>query len=62
MLSHQWSNEGFTTAIIYAVGTIVCLRARVLHLTITYIVAFLAIAALRTCFGGAPFLVRPAAP
>jgi hypothetical protein len=55
VLSHQWSNEGFATAIIYAVGTIVCLRARVLHLTITYIVAFLAIAALRTGFDMAAF-------
>lgn len=55
VLSHQWSNEGFATGIIYAVGTIVCLRARVLHLTITYILAFLAIAAIRTGFDLAAF-------
>lgn len=50
MLSHQWSNTGLATGIIYAVGTLVCLRARVLHITVTYLLAFLALTYFRVGF------------
>jgi enediyne biosynthesis protein E5 len=49
-LSHQWSNSWVATGVIYLVGTIVCLRAKVLHLTVTYLVAYCAIAYLRVGF------------
>lgn len=50
VLSHQWSNSPIAVAIIYAVGAIVCWRAKVLHLTGTYLIAFPALMLLRCGF------------
>ncbi len=50
VLSHQWSNTYAATAIIYAVGCVVCMRAKVLHITLTYLVAFVLLTAMRCGF------------
>ena len=47
ILSHEWGNAWTTNAIVWGVGLIVVQRAKVLHITISYVVAFLALAALR---------------
>ncbi|MBL8768913.1 MAG: hypothetical protein JNL94_16190 [Planctomycetes bacterium] len=47
-LSHQWGNEPITLLVIYAIGLIVVTRARVVHITLTYVAAFAAFAALRS--------------
>lgn len=47
-LSHQWGNEPITLLLIYAIGLIVVARARVMHITLTYVAAFAAFALLRS--------------
>jgi Na+-transporting NADH:ubiquinone oxidoreductase subunit NqrB len=50
-LSHQWGNEPITLLVIYAIGLIVVTRARVVHITLTYVAAFAAFAWLRSTTG-----------
>lgn len=47
-LSHQWGNEPITLLVIYAIGLIVVTRARVVHITLTYVAAFAAFAWMRS--------------
>lgn len=54
VLSHQWGNEFATNAVIWAFGLVIAARARVVHITLTYVACFVALAWLRTAlFGGA---------
>ncbi|MGI9077386.1 MAG: RnfABCDGE type electron transport complex subunit D, partial [Gemmatimonadaceae bacterium] len=48
VLSHQWGNELFTNAVIWCIGLLVASRSRVLHVTLTYVGCFVALALLRT--------------
>jgi Na+-translocating ferredoxin:NAD+ oxidoreductase RnfD subunit len=58
ILSHQWGNDLATNAVIWAVGLLVVWRARMLHVTLTYVVSFLLLAAVRTALVGGPLLAE----
>ena len=60
VLSHQWGNDLATNAVIWAVGILVVTRARVLHVTLTYLGAFLLLAWVRSLMVGTPFLAEVA--
>ncbi|HUY81358.1 MAG TPA: RnfABCDGE type electron transport complex subunit D [Acidobacteriaceae bacterium] len=47
MLSIQWGNNMASVLIIWAVGTIVMLRARRFNITVTYVISFLVLAVIR---------------
>jgi hypothetical protein len=55
MLSHQWGNELTMVLVIWAVGLLVVIRARVWHLTIGYLAFFAFFAWLRTLANGQSF-------
>jgi hypothetical protein len=48
MLSHQWGNAPTMVGVIWAVGLLTVWRARVLHITLAYLAAFVALAWIRT--------------
>jgi hypothetical protein len=50
ILSHQWGNDPWIVAVIWAVGLLVVIRAKVWHLTIGYVALFAALAWVRTLF------------
>lgn len=56
MLSHEWGNDPAMVAIIWSVGLLVVIRARVWHLTIGYLALFALFAWVRTWLNGQPFL------
>lgn len=56
ILSHQWGNDLPTNLVIWAFGIYVAWRARIFHITITYIVAFIVFALLRSAMMGLPVL------
>jgi enediyne biosynthesis protein E5 len=58
ILSHQWGNELATNAVIWCFGLLIVSRVRLLHVTLTYVVCFVALAALRTQVVGGPFLAE----
>lgn len=58
ILSHEWGNDLRVNAVIWTIGLITVARARLLHVTLTYVAAFAACAALRTGITGVPFLVE----
>lgn len=56
VLSHQWGNHLTANLIIWAFGFYVAWRARIFHVTITYVIAFLVFALLRSAIVGVPLL------
>lgn len=50
ILSHQWGNDLWIVGIIWCVGLLVVIRAKVWHLTIGYLVLFVFLAWVRTLF------------
>lgn len=60
ILSHEWGNALFVNGVIWAIGLLVVARARLLHVTITYALAFLALAWLRSFALDLPFLTEAA--
>jgi Na+-translocating ferredoxin:NAD+ oxidoreductase RnfD subunit len=50
ILSHQWGNDLWIVGVIWCVGLLVVIRARVWHLTIGYLVLFVVLAWVRTLF------------
>ncbi|MFN0245172.1 MAG: hypothetical protein ACKVWV_19990 [Planctomycetota bacterium] len=48
MLSHQWGNDPWMVAVIWVVGLLTVYRARVLHITLAYLVFFALLAWIRT--------------
>jgi Na+-translocating ferredoxin:NAD+ oxidoreductase RnfD subunit len=56
VLSHQWGNDLFTNLVIWSFGLVIAWRVRVLHLTLTYVLSFLALNALRATLSGQPLL------
>jgi enediyne biosynthesis protein E5 len=52
ILGHQWGNAPAMVAIIWLVGSVTATFARVWHITLTYLIAFVALAWLRTWFNG----------
>ena len=60
VLSHQWGNDLGTNLVIWAFGLVIAWRARVLHVTLTYVACFLAFATLRHVIVGGPLLAEMA--
>jgi Na+-transporting NADH:ubiquinone oxidoreductase subunit NqrB len=56
VLSHQWGNDLFTNLVIWCFGLVIAARVRVLHITLTYVAAFLVLNALRATVVGQPLL------
>jgi len=54
LLSHEWGNTWWTIGVIWAVGLLVVVRARVWHLTLSYVALFVLLAWFRTLFNGVP--------
>lgn len=54
VLSHQWGNDVATNAVIWFFGLIIAYRSGVLHVTLSYVLSFLALAVLRTTITGGP--------
>jgi Na+-translocating ferredoxin:NAD+ oxidoreductase RnfD subunit len=58
ILSHQWGNDLATNLVIWAFGLAVAWRARVLHVTLTYVACFVVLALLRNLIVGGPLLAE----
>jgi enediyne biosynthesis protein E5 len=58
VLSHQWGNDFATNAVIWAFGLLIVARVRMLHVTLTYVVCFSALALLRSWIVGGPLLAE----
>lgn len=58
ILSHQWGNDIRINLIIWAFGLAVAWRARVLHVTLTYVACFVVLAVLRNLIVGGPLLAE----
>lgn len=58
LLSHQWGNQLATNAVIWAFGLLIAYRTRVLHVTLTYVIAYLILATLRSGVVGTPLLAE----
>src|SRR3989442_1858822 len=54
ILSHQWGNHFATNMVIWAFGLLIAARVRVLHVTLTYVVCYLVLAAPRSALVGTP--------
>ena len=54
ILSHQWGNEIATNAVIWFFGLLIVSRARVLHVTLAYVVSFVVLAVARNALVGGP--------
>lgn len=58
ILSHQWGNDLGTNFVIWAFGLVIAWRARVLHVTLTYVACFLFFAVLRHFIVGGPLFAE----
>ena len=58
ILSHQWGNDLATNAVIWCFGLLIASRVRMLHVTLTYVGCFIALAALRSLVVGGPLLAE----
>src|SRR5919202_628066 len=56
VLSHQFGNDVVTNLVIWTFGLVIASRVGVLHITLTYVVSFLALDALRAAALGQPVL------
>jgi Na+-translocating ferredoxin:NAD+ oxidoreductase RnfD subunit len=59
-LSIQWGNNIWALVVIWLLGSIIIYRLGRFHITITYILSFLAFGLLRSFFTGHPFLAEAA--
>ncbi len=50
ILSHQWGSAPWVPVVIYSVGFVVVTRAKVRHITLTYVIAFAVLAFVRSGF------------
>lgn len=58
ILSHQWGNDLATNAVIWTFGLLIASRARVLHVTLSYLIAFVVLALARNAIVGGPLLAE----
>ena len=56
VLSHQWGNDVATNLVIWTFGLVIAARVRVVHITLTYLVSFLALNSLRAALLHQPIL------
>jgi enediyne biosynthesis protein E5 len=58
ILSHQWGNDLRINLVIWVFGLVIAWRARVLHVTLTYVACFVVLALLRNLIVGGPLLAE----
>ncbi|MEZ6015733.1 MAG: hypothetical protein R3F49_11500 [Planctomycetota bacterium] len=58
ILSHEFGNDITTNLVIWTIGLLIASRAKILHVTFTYVAAFLAFAWLRTLVNGHAYLTE----
>jgi Na+-transporting NADH:ubiquinone oxidoreductase subunit NqrB len=58
ILSHQWGNHLATNAVIWAFGLVIAAWVGVLHVTLTYVVCYVLLAAARSLVDGTPPLAE----
>jgi enediyne biosynthesis protein E5 len=58
VLSHQWGNDLATNAVIWCFGLLIASRVGMLHVTLTYVACFVALAVLRSRIVGGPLLAE----
>ncbi|PYO94138.1 MAG: hypothetical protein DMD62_06785 [Gemmatimonadetes bacterium] len=58
ILSHQWGNDIWTNLVIWFFGLLIAWRAKVLHVTLTYVACFIAFALLRHVIVGGPLFAE----
>src|SRR5438445_201247 len=58
ILSRQWGNYFATNAVIWCLGLLIAARVRLLHLTVTYVGCFVALAMARSAITGGPLLAE----
>jgi Na+-translocating ferredoxin:NAD+ oxidoreductase RnfD subunit len=59
-LSIQWGNDVWPMVIVWVLGALITWRVRRVHITITYVVSFIAFSALRSAMVGDSFLAEVA--
>jgi Na+-translocating ferredoxin:NAD+ oxidoreductase RnfD subunit len=59
-LSIQWGNNVWPMVIVWILGALIVYRVRRFHITLTYVVSFVALAALRSAITGHPLLAEVA--
>jgi Na+-translocating ferredoxin:NAD+ oxidoreductase RnfD subunit len=59
-LSIQWGNTVWPMMVVWVLGALIVYRVRRFHITATYVVSFVALAALRAAITGHPFLAEVA--
>lgn len=58
ILSHQFGNHLATNAVIWGFGLLIASRVKVLHVTLTYVLCYALLAALRSALVGTPVLTE----
>ena len=58
VLSHQWGNDLRINLVIWAFGLVIAWRAKVLHVTLAYVVCFIVLALMRNAIVGGPLLAE----
>lgn len=58
ILSHQWGNDLRINLIIWTFGLVIAWRAKVLHVTLAYVVCFIVLALMRNRIVGGPLLAE----
>jgi Na+-transporting NADH:ubiquinone oxidoreductase subunit NqrB len=58
ILSRQWGNDLATNAVIWCFGLLIASRVRMLHVTVTYVGCFVALAVARSVITGGPLLAE----
>src|SRR6184192_348660 len=56
ILSRQWGNDLATNAVIWCFGLLIVSHVRMLHVTLTYVACFVALAMVRSMITGGPLL------
>jgi len=58
ILSRQWGNDLATNAVIWCFGLLIVSRVRMLHVTLSYVACFVALAMVRSMITGGPLLAE----
>lgn len=58
ILSHEWGNELWLVAVIWAIGLAVVARAKLLHITLTYLACFVLLGGARAAITGTSWLIE----
>jgi Na+-transporting NADH:ubiquinone oxidoreductase subunit NqrB len=58
ILSHQWGSDIWTNLVIWCFGLVIAWRAKVLHVTVTYVACFIGFALVRHLIVGGPLFAE----